>query len=109
MRYTHRGWQRTFRVPFGPWLIPIVGSLLCILLMKGISKETVFRFLVWTAIGQIVYFSYGFWHSKIRRLERHESVNSTVELLATISSIMIKRTDNGSEADLANETIEDNA
>ncbi|CAF5114205.1 unnamed protein product, partial [Rotaria sp. Silwood1] len=34
MRYTHKDMQRVFRVPFGSWLIPIIGSLLCILLMK---------------------------------------------------------------------------
>ncbi|CAF4526069.1 unnamed protein product, partial [Rotaria sp. Silwood1] len=66
MRYSHRHMQRVFQVPFGSWLIPTVGSLLCILLMKGITKPTGYRFLVWTAIGQIIYFSYGFWHSKQR-------------------------------------------
>ncbi|CAF4096831.1 unnamed protein product, partial [Rotaria sordida] len=68
MRYTHRDIARPFEVPFGSWLIPSVGSLLCILLMKGITKTTGFRFLVWTALGQIIYFSYGFWHSKQRKL-----------------------------------------
>ncbi|CAF0746562.1 unnamed protein product [Rotaria sp. Silwood1] len=64
MRYTHRNVPRTFKVPFDRWLLPTVGSLLCILLMTGVTKATGFRFLVWTAIGQIIYFSYGFWHSK---------------------------------------------
>src|ERR1700678_2449389 len=97
MRYTHDDMQRTFRVPCGPWLIPTVGSLLCILLMKGISKATGYRFLVWTALGQIVYFSYGFWHSKRRPPTRDESVKSSRELLPTVEAIMMESTHSGSE------------
>ncbi|CAF0960448.1 unnamed protein product [Rotaria sordida] len=66
MRYTHGDMPRPFKVPFGSWLIPTIGSLLCILPMIGITKGTGFRFLVWTALGQIIYFSYGFWHSRQR-------------------------------------------
>ncbi|CAF3385466.1 unnamed protein product [Rotaria sp. Silwood1] len=79
MRYSHRHMQRVFQVPFGSWLIPTVGSLLCILLMKGITKPTGYRFLVWTAIGQIIYFSYGFWHSKQRISIKSEFFASTIE------------------------------
>ena len=80
MRYTHRDMQRTFEVPFGPWLIPVLGSLLCILLMQSVSKITAFQFLVWTALGQFVYFSYGFWHSKRRQLKQVEQNSDSPEV-----------------------------
>ena len=63
MRFTH-DIPRPFKVPFGPWLVPILGSVLCILLLISTSKGTGARFGLWMAAGHIVYFSYGFWHSK---------------------------------------------
>ncbi len=109
MYYTHRDMQRPFQVPFGPWLIPTVGALLCILLMKGISKETGYRYLVWTGIGQIVYFSYGYWHSKRRQRKRMESLNSAVELVPTISGHVEAYADHGSEVNSNIETTESTA
>ncbi|CAF4195847.1 unnamed protein product [Rotaria sp. Silwood2] len=81
MRYTHRDIQRVFQVPFGSWLIPTIGSLLCILVMTNIREATGFRFLVWTALGQIIYFSYGLWHCKRRKLMKSNSLVNTVKLL----------------------------
>jgi len=99
--------RRTFRVPFGLWLIPTLGSLLCILLFTGIKKEAIYVFLVWTAIGQIFYFSYGFWHSKRRPPARDHSVQSTMELLPTVESIMMEVKHTVPQSDLASD-ISDN-
>ncbi|CAF3420037.1 unnamed protein product [Rotaria sp. Silwood1] len=101
MRYTHKDMQRVFRVPFGSWLIPIIGSLLCILLMKGITKPTCYRFLVWTAIGQIIYFSYGFRNSQRRRLRRNESNADVFKDQPSVAIVMEEYANNGFEADLA--------
>ena len=87
MRFTHKDMIRYFRVPCGSWLIPTVGSLLCILLLKGISKATGFRFLVWTGIGQCVYFIYGVWHSKIRKDTQASSVSTGMELVGREGSV----------------------
>jgi hypothetical protein len=106
MRFTHTNMPRTFRVPFGPWLIPTVGSLFCILLLTRISEATRYRFLVWTVIGQIFYFSYGFWHSKRRPSARDHSVQNTVEPLAIVESVMIQSMSTESELDLASEITE---
>ncbi|CAF0977278.1 unnamed protein product [Rotaria magnacalcarata] len=82
MRFTHKDMPRGFEVPCGRWLIPTIGSLLCMLLMKGVSKATAFRFLAWTILGQIFYFSYGYRHSKQRRLRKNEESNSIVVLVS---------------------------
>jgi APA family basic amino acid/polyamine antiporter len=66
MRFTHKEVPRGFRVPFGPWFIPPLGALFYILLMVTSSKETGIRLAVWMGIGQVIYFTYGFWHSKLR-------------------------------------------
>jgi len=69
MRFTHKEVPRGFRVPFGPWVMPPIGAMLCLLLMITSSKETGIRLAVWMAVGQVIYFSYGFWHSKLRTLK----------------------------------------
>jgi basic amino acid/polyamine antiporter, APA family len=66
MRFTHKDTPRGFRIPFGIWVIPPLGAVLCVLLMVTSSKETGIRLAVWMAIGQVIYFAYGFWHSKLR-------------------------------------------
>ncbi|KAM3938272.1 cationic amino acid transporter 4 [Leptodactylus fuscus] len=53
----------TFQVPLVP-LIPSLSILLNIYLMLKLNYMTWIRFTVWLAIGLIVYFGYGIWHSK---------------------------------------------
>jgi len=57
---------RPFRVPFVP-LFPILGVILCIALMLSLPVLTWIRFVVWLALGLIVYFFYGVSHSKLRQ------------------------------------------
>ena len=56
---------RPFRVPLVP-LFPLLGVFLCILLMVSLPIETWGRFVVWLAIGLVIYFLYSVRHSKLR-------------------------------------------
>uniref|UniRef100_A0A8C5DWA6 Cationic amino acid transporter C-terminal domain-containing protein n=1 Tax=Gouania willdenowi TaxID=441366 RepID=A0A8C5DWA6_GOUWI len=55
--------NKTFQVPLVP-LIPGASILFNIFLMMKLSSLTWIRFTVWIAIGLLVYFGYGIWHSK---------------------------------------------
>jgi len=65
LRYTDPARPRPFRVPF-VWPVAVVGAILCGLVMYGLPGETWVRFAVWLAIGLVLYFSYGYRHSRIR-------------------------------------------
>lgn len=99
MRFTHKTAPREFKVPCGKWLLPTVGSLLCILVMKSVSVTTVYRFLVWTGLGQIVYFSYGYRYSKCRQLRKNQSTVSLIELMKNPCSIASIETENQYSSD----------
>lgn len=57
---------RPFRVPFVP-LFPILGIILCVALMLSLPILTWIRFVVWLAIGLLIYFFYSVRHSKLGR------------------------------------------
>ena len=66
LRRTDAGRLRPFRVPLVP-LFPIVGVILCFVLMLSLPVLTWIRFVVWLVIGLFIYFLYSVRHSKLRR------------------------------------------
>jgi APA family basic amino acid/polyamine antiporter len=68
LRKTAPARPRPFRVPMVP-LFPILGVILCFVLMLSLPLETWIRFFVWLAIGLVIYFLYSVRHSKLSRGE----------------------------------------
>ena len=66
LRRTRPDLHRAFRVP-GIYVVATASVLLCGYLMLNLIAETWFRFLVWMAIGLVVYFAYGRSHSRLGR------------------------------------------
>ena len=97
MRHRHQDMSGIFKTPFGSWLIPTLGSILCILLMASVSKAIGYRLLVWTLIGQVIYFVFGFWHSKRRILLQQERISMAEELIQTVRRSEPVRTDDMNE------------
>lgn len=56
--------KRSFKVPFNPWL-PGLSALVCLYLMLNLTVETWLRFLIWLALGFIIYFAYSRRHSRL--------------------------------------------
>ncbi|WP_214327589.1 amino acid permease [Nonomuraea sediminis] len=64
LRYRSPELPRTFRVPLFP-VSPILGALLCLLVMGGLAGVTWAAFGVWMLVGLICYFLYGYRHSRL--------------------------------------------
>ena len=64
LRILHPDLHRPFRTPFSP-LFPVLGMLSCAMLMAVLPGVTWMRFLVWMAIGLVVYFIYSAQNSKL--------------------------------------------
>jgi basic amino acid/polyamine antiporter, APA family len=64
LRRTRPDLPRAFRTPLVP-LLPVVAVLACFYLMLNLPVETWLRFLVWMAIGCLLYFLYGYRHSRV--------------------------------------------
>ena len=58
--------QRGFRVPALPW-IPLLSIAGCLVLIAKLPGLTILRFIVWLAIGLVVYAAYGRRHSHVGR------------------------------------------
>ncbi len=66
LRRTQPDLRRAFRVPFSP-VLPILSMLGSIVLIFSLPLVTIIRFLVWLAIGLIIYFVYSRNSSHLQR------------------------------------------
>jgi APA family basic amino acid/polyamine antiporter len=66
MRKKHPEAERPFRCPWVP-VIPILGILICALLMFALPAGNWYRLLGWLALGFVIYFAYGRTHSVMAR------------------------------------------
>jgi APA family basic amino acid/polyamine antiporter len=65
LRRTKPDMKRPFRVPLVP-VLPIIGVAFCIWLMKDLPGTTWLRFVIWLAVGMVIYFTYSIRHSRLR-------------------------------------------
>jgi APA family basic amino acid/polyamine antiporter len=65
LRYKDPARPRPFRVP-AIWLVSLVGAAACLYTMKGLPTHAWERFGIWLVIGAVIYFAYGYRHSRLR-------------------------------------------
>ncbi|TLF62157.1 amino acid permease [Nonomuraea sp. KC401] len=63
LRRTRPDLPRAFRAPLVP-VLPILSVLACLYLMLNLPAQTWLRFVIWMIIGVVLYFAYGYWHSR---------------------------------------------
>jgi APA family basic amino acid/polyamine antiporter len=66
LRKTQPDAVRPFRVP-GAAFTCIAGAIVCLGMTLALPHDTWIRLLGWSIVGAIVYFGYGFKHSRLRR------------------------------------------
>jgi APA family basic amino acid/polyamine antiporter len=66
LRFRDPGRARPFRVPLGPVLLPGLGLLSCLGLIAYLPPTSWMRFFLWLVGGLVVYFAYGYRHSRLR-------------------------------------------
>jgi APA family basic amino acid/polyamine antiporter len=59
--------ERPFRVPGGTYLLPTLGVISCLILAVYLPPKSWWRFIGWLVVGMIVYVTYGYRHSRLRR------------------------------------------
>ncbi|MEO8926773.1 MAG: amino acid permease [Caulobacteraceae bacterium] len=77
LRVSSPGLKRPFRTPFFP-VTPILGAIMCLVLLMSLMSGAATRnfFLIYLAVGIVVYFVYGIWHSELGKgivVEGHEA------------------------------------
>jgi APA family basic amino acid/polyamine antiporter len=66
LRHVHPEYTRPYRTPFVP-LFPILGIIVCLLMMASLNFTTWLRLGIWLLIGLVVYFVYSRHHSRLNR------------------------------------------
>jgi APA family basic amino acid/polyamine antiporter len=66
LRYKEPERPRPFRVPL-VWPVCVLSAAGCIYIMLGLPETAWVRFAIWLVIGLVLYFTYGFSHSRLRR------------------------------------------
>lgn len=65
LRHTRPDLKRSFSVPL-PWFTCLAGAGGCAYLIYSLPVDTWIRMIGWAVLGFIIYFAYGFRHSRLR-------------------------------------------
>eukprot|EP01113_Clastostelium_recurvatum_P022256 TRINITY_DN2650_c0_g1_i1.p1 TRINITY_DN2650_c0_g1~~TRINITY_DN2650_c0_g1_i1.p1 ORF type:complete len:593 (+),score=86.29 TRINITY_DN2650_c0_g1_i1:133-1779(+) len=65
---------RTFACPFVPFT-PLLGMLVNTFLIIQLPLGSIYRVLIWSAVGFLIYFAYGIRHSRLNQISPSERIN----------------------------------
>lgn len=89
LRYTMKDTPRGFRVPFVP-LIPVLGIVICFVMMAFLPFDTWIRLLVWMLIGLDIYEGYGVKKSHFNKGKKHFKDRSLLGLVGLfIAAVLV--------------------
>ena len=89
LRYKEPNRERPFKVPLGPWLLPMLGAVSCIFLMYYLPPTSWWRFVAWLMIGLSVYLSYGYAKSVLGQKVGRSTTTPGWLMLLALGSLLI--------------------
>ncbi len=89
LRYKDPNRLRPFRVPFGPWLLPMLGAVSCLFLMYYLPPTSWWRFVAWLMLGLSVYLSYGYSRSELRQKTGRPRTTETFLSILGIAAFVV--------------------
>jgi APA family basic amino acid/polyamine antiporter len=89
LRYKDPDRRRPFRVPFGPWLLPMLGATSCVFLMYYLPEGSYWRFIGWLMLGLSIYLSYGYTRSAIGQKLGRPARTPLILKLAAIGFLLV--------------------
>jgi APA family basic amino acid/polyamine antiporter len=72
--------ERPFRAPLW-WLTAPACIASCLFLILHLQRATLMRLFVWMALGLVLYFAYGYWHSKLRTVAAARTAGANISSL----------------------------
>jgi APA family basic amino acid/polyamine antiporter len=87
IRDPHR--ERSFRVPGGAWLVPMLGAASCVFLMIYLPPASWWRFIGWLILGMSIYFAYGYNHSIVGQQAGRPQAASVMQRLAALGFFLL--------------------
>lgn len=66
LRKTDPDRHRSFKTPLVPF-VPIMGIVVCVIMMAGLGMGNVLRLIIWMGIGFIIYYTYSVKNSVVRK------------------------------------------
>jgi APA family basic amino acid/polyamine antiporter len=76
LRRTRPDLPRAFRTPWVP-VVPILAVLSCVFLMLNLGTLTWWRFVIWMAVGLVVYAVHGYRSSRLARAQGRPAATGT--------------------------------
>ncbi|HEV8579405.1 MAG TPA: amino acid permease [Thermoanaerobaculia bacterium] len=81
LRYTDPNRPRPFRVPLGPYLLPLLGVASCLFLMFYLPPASWWRFIGWLVLGFSIYSAFGYSRSTIgQRMGRSNRASGPLKM-----------------------------
>jgi len=89
LRYKEPDRHRPFKVPFGAWLLPMMGAVSCLFLMYYLPPTSWWRFIAWLLLGLAVYLSYSYSKSEIGKKIGRASITAPWLMLMALGSFLL--------------------
>lgn len=83
--------HRPFKVPFGPYVVPVLGALFNLSLIVTARPSTIYRLFIWLGLGVCIYLLYGYKHSVVNREPRLRSSSIENDLFERETSFQLPK------------------